>query len=121
MEDTTDNPAADSHEAAPDSESDEDVEDSYPALTEVLTKLGLPEYVDLFAAEEMDMETFVSCISTMTQSVKLKLTDIRQFEVNHHFTFTVVAVMAFGHWNQTLAGWDCENKWCFWGTKWIVV
>ena len=60
---STDNSAAVSHEAAPtpDKESDEEVEDSYPALTEALAKLGLPEYVDLFEAEEMDMETFVSC------------------------------------------------------------
>ena len=63
VKDSTDNAAADSHEAAPtpDKESDEEVEDSYPALTEALAKLGLPEYVDLFEAEEMDMETFVSC------------------------------------------------------------
>lgn len=70
MKDSTDNAAADSHEAAPtpDKESDEEVEDSYPALTEALAKLGLPEYVDLFEAEEMDMETFVSCILRPTVS-----------------------------------------------------
>lgn len=63
VKDSTDNAAADSHEAAPtpDKESDEEVEDSYPALTEALAKLGLPEYVDLFEAEEMDMETFLLC------------------------------------------------------------
>ena len=63
VKDSTDNVGADSHEVAPtlDKESDEEVEDSYPALSEALARLGLPEYVDLFEAEEMDMETFVSC------------------------------------------------------------
>ena len=49
--------------------SDEDDDDeSYPALSEALTQLGLPEYVDLFESEEMDMETFVS-LSLMVKFV----------------------------------------------------
>ena len=49
--------------------SDEDDDDeSYPALSDALTQLGLPEYVDLFESEEMDMETFVS-LSLMVKFV----------------------------------------------------
>ena len=39
---------------------EDDDDESYPALSDALTQLGLPEYVDLFESEEMDMETFVS-------------------------------------------------------------
>ena len=44
----------------PDSESDEEEDEAYPALGDALTQLGLPEYIGLFESEEMDMETFVS-------------------------------------------------------------
>ena len=40
----------------------------FPALSDALTQLGLPEYVDLFESEEMDMETFVS-LSLMVKFV----------------------------------------------------
>ena len=43
-----------------DEQSDDNEEESYPALGDALTQLGLPEYVGLFESEEMDMETFVS-------------------------------------------------------------
>lgn len=43
-----------------DEQSDDSEEESYPALGDALTQLGLPEYVGLFESEEMDMETFVS-------------------------------------------------------------
>ena len=60
---TTDGPAAaDNIETTRDSDeqSDDDEEESYPALGDALTQLGLPEYVGLFESEETDMETFVS-------------------------------------------------------------
>ena len=61
-EDATDNAPSDSNETAPESdkESDDEKDEGYPALGDALTQLGLPEYVDLFESEEMDMETFVS-------------------------------------------------------------
>lgn len=60
---TTDGPAAaDNIDTTQDSDeqSDDNEEESYPALGDALTQLGLPEYVGLFESEEMDMETFVS-------------------------------------------------------------
>lgn len=57
----TDGPAADINDTTEsDDQSDDNEEDSYPALGDALTQLGLPEYVGLFESEEMDMETFVS-------------------------------------------------------------
>lgn len=59
----TDGPAADNTDttqAESDEQSDDDEDESYPALGDALTQLGLPEYVGLFESEEMDMETFVS-------------------------------------------------------------
>ena len=59
---TEDGPASGNSQTPKDieSHSDEDDEETYPALGDALTQLGLPEYVDLFETEEMDMETFVS-------------------------------------------------------------
>jgi len=58
----TDGPAADINETTEsDDQSDDNEEDSYPALGDALTQLGLPEYVGLFESEEMDMETFLLC------------------------------------------------------------
>jgi len=57
----TDGPAADINDTTEsDDQSDDNEEDSFPALGDALTQLGLPEYVGLFESEEMDMETFVS-------------------------------------------------------------
>lgn len=54
--------AADNNDTTQDSDeqSVDSEEESYPALGDALTQLGLPEYVGLFESEEMDMETFVS-------------------------------------------------------------
>ena len=59
---TTDGTAPGNSETPPgsDSHSDDEEDESYPALGDALTQLGLPEYVGLFESEEMDMETFVS-------------------------------------------------------------
>ena len=58
----TDGPAADNNDTTQESDeqSDDNEDESYPALGDALTQLGLPEYVGLFESEEMDMETFVS-------------------------------------------------------------
>ena len=59
----TDGPAADKNDTTQvesDEQSDDDEDESYPALGDALMQLGLPEYVGLFESEEMDMETFVS-------------------------------------------------------------
>ncbi|XP_068709546.1 phospholipase DDHD2-like [Montipora foliosa] len=62
-EDATDNAPSHSNETAPESdkESDDEKDEGYPALGDALAQLGLPEYVDLFESEEMDMETFLLC------------------------------------------------------------
>ena len=58
---STDGLAANSNDQGQDSDEDSDEEaESYPALRDALAQLGIPEYVDLFESEEMDMETFVS-------------------------------------------------------------
>lgn len=60
---STDGLAADSNDQGQDSDEhsgDEEAE-SYPALRDALAQLGLPEYIDLFESEEMDMETFLLC------------------------------------------------------------
>ena len=58
---STDGLAANSNDQGQDSDEDSDKEaESYPALRDALAQLGIPEYVDLFESEEMDMETFVS-------------------------------------------------------------
>ena len=58
----TDGPAANNKDTTQDLEeqSNDEEDESYPALGDALTQLGLPEYVGLFESEEMDMETFVS-------------------------------------------------------------
>jgi len=60
---TTDGTAPGNNETPPgsDSHSDDEEDESYPALGDALTQLGLPEYVGLFESEEMDMETFLLC------------------------------------------------------------
>ena len=59
---STDGLAANSNDQGQDSDEDSEDEEaeSYPALRDALAQLGIPEYVDLFESEEMDMETFVS-------------------------------------------------------------
>ena len=71
----TDGPeAADNNDTTQDSEdqSDDNEEDSYPALGDALTQLGLPEYVGLFESEEMDMETFVSLSTDRYSSLLMR-------------------------------------------------
>lgn len=58
----TDGPEANKKDMTQEQEeqSNDEDDESYPALGDALTQLGLPEYVGLFESEEMDMETFVS-------------------------------------------------------------